>query len=60
MPVHRIVSADFFAGKRIALVLMGGGAKCAYQVGVWRALWELGIREFSAISGTSGGALNAI
>src|SRR5438874_3483540 len=45
---------------RVALVLMGGGAKGAYEVGVWRVLWKLGIRKFSAISGTSVGALNAL
>jgi hypothetical protein len=39
---------------------MGGGAKGAYEVGVWEALWELGIRRFCSIAGTSVGALNAI
>jgi|SRR5579864_679955 len=45
---------------RIGLVLGGGGAKGAYEVGVYKALWELGIRHFHAIAGTSIGALNAI
>ena len=40
------------------LVLEGGGAKGAYQIGAWSALRELGI-EFSAAVGTSVGALNA-
>lgn len=43
-----------------ALVLVGGGAKCAYQLGVWRGLWERGIRSFVTMSGTSGGAINAM
>lgn len=44
---------------RIGLVLSGGGAKGAYQVGVLRALHDLGIdRRISVVSGTSIGALN--
>ena len=43
--------------KIYAIALEGGGAKGAYQVGVWRALEEAGIR-YSAVSGTSVGALN--
>lgn len=39
------------------LVLGGGGAKGAYQIGVWHALKEMGI-SFDMISGTSVGALN--
>ena len=31
--------------KRVGLVLCGGGAKGAYQVGVFKALEELGIAE---------------
>ncbi len=41
-----------------ALVLAGGGAKGAYQIGAWKAFLELGIK-FSAVSGASVGALNA-
>lgn len=44
----------------IGLVLGGGGAKGAYQVGCWKALRECGIVRFGAIAGTSVGALNAI
>jgi predicted acylesterase/phospholipase RssA len=44
--------------RTIALVVIGGGAKGAYQVGVFKALWELGIRRFAAIAGTSVGAMN--
>jgi len=51
---------DELRNRRVALVLMGGGAKGAYQVGVWKALWELGIRRFCTIAGTSVGALNAV
>lgn len=43
--------------KTYALALEGGGARGAYQVGVWKALAEKGIR-FGAVSGTSVGALN--
>ena len=43
--------------KIYAIALEGGGAKGAYQVGVWRALEEAGIR-YNAVSGTSVGALN--
>jgi len=38
---------------------MGGGAKGAYQLGVWRAIWNLGVRKLVTITGTSAGALNA-
>lgn len=41
----------------LGLVLEGGGAKGAYQIGAWKALRELGI-EFDGLSGTSIGALN--
>lgn len=39
------------------LVLEGGGAKGAYQIGAWKALKEAGI-HIKGISGTSVGALN--
>ena len=41
------------------LVLGGGGAKGAYQVGVMKALQEYGIK-ISAISGSSIGAINGL
>ncbi|MDC7125167.1 MAG: patatin-like phospholipase family protein [Spirochaetales bacterium] len=41
-----------------ALVLSGGGAKGAYEIGAWKALKELGIK-FNAVCGASVGALNA-
>ncbi|MFI3209867.1 MAG: patatin-like phospholipase family protein [Peptostreptococcaceae bacterium] len=39
------------------LVLEGGGAKGAYQIGAYKALKDLGI-EFQGVAGTSIGALN--
>ncbi|MBR0041323.1 MAG: patatin-like phospholipase family protein [Oscillospiraceae bacterium] len=43
--------------KTYAVALEGGGAKGAYEIGVWKALEEMGIR-YNAVSGTSVGALN--
>lgn len=44
----------------IGLVLSGGGAKGAYEVGVWSALHETGLaNNVTAVSGTSIGAVNA-
>ena len=43
--------------KKWALVLEGGGAKGAYQVGAYFALMEMGF-DFSKIVGTSIGAFN--
>lgn len=43
--------------KSYGLVLEGGGARGAYQIGAWKALREAGIK-FHAIAGTSVGALN--
>ncbi len=40
-----------------AIVLEGGGARGAYQIGFWQALNEMGIK-FNAVSGASVGALN--
>ena len=49
--------------KRIALILTGGGARAAYQVGVLKAIAEFIPRRshspFPIICGTSAGALNA-
>jgi len=44
--------------KEYGIVLEGGGAKGAYQIGAWRALREAGIK-ICAVAGTSVGALNA-
>ncbi len=43
--------------KEYGIVLEGGGAKGAYQVGAWAALLEAGIK-IKGIAGTSVGALN--
>lgn len=43
--------------KEIALVLEGGGVKCAYELGAMMALEEMGY-HFISISGASFGALN--
>ena len=45
------------AGPARGLVLAGGGARGSYQVGVWRALSELGWRA-DVVTGTSVGCLN--
>ncbi|MGE5626361.1 MAG: patatin-like phospholipase family protein [Bacillota bacterium] len=48
---------------KVGLVLPGGGARAAYQVGVMKALAEMLPQDapspFSVISGTSAGAINA-
>lgn len=43
--------------ERYGLVLAGGGAKGAYQIGAWKALREMGI-SFSAVAGVSIGSIN--
>ena len=54
------LTRSLFGGCDIGLVLSGGGAKGAYQAGVWKALYELGLADrIRAISGTSIGAINA-
>ena len=44
--------------EKTALVLGGGGARGAYEVGVWQALCELDV-PVDIVTGTSVGALNA-
>lgn len=50
--------------KKVGLVLSGGGARAAYQVGVLKAIVRLLPQEspnpFDIISGTSAGAINAV
>ena len=43
--------------KEYGLVLDGGGARGAYQIGAWKALREAGVK-IEAVAGTSVGALN--
>lgn len=46
---------------RVGLTLAGGGAKGVYQVGVFKALDELGLlNNITAIAGASIGAINAV
>lgn len=47
----------FDFSKEYGIVLEGGGAKGAYQIGVWKAMREQGIK-IKGISGVSVGALN--
>ncbi len=52
---HSMVNAS-----PLGLVLSGGGAKGAYEVGVWQALHEAELAgDITAVSGTSIGAVNA-
>ena len=45
---------------KLGLVFSGGGAKGAYQIGVWKALIQLGLdKQIKAVSGTSVGAINS-
>ncbi len=43
--------------KDYGLVLAGGGAKGAYQLGAWKAMRELGV-NFTAVAGVSIGSIN--
>ncbi len=43
--------------REYGVVLEGGGAKGAYQIGVWKALLEYGVK-IKAVAGVSVGALN--
>ncbi|MGI6748019.1 MAG: patatin-like phospholipase family protein [Anaerovoracaceae bacterium] len=43
--------------RKTALVLGGGGSRGAYEIGVWQALNELGVR-IDIVTGTSVGAIN--
>lgn len=54
-----ILCVSALSAEPIGLVLSGGGAKGAYEVGVWKAMVEVGLaRDVRAISGTSIGAVN--
>lgn len=48
---------NFDLTKEYAVALEGGGAKGAYEIGVWKALKEAGVK-ICAVSGASVGALN--
>jgi predicted acylesterase/phospholipase RssA len=57
---HSMCMAEPAEQPPIGLVLTGGGAKGAYQVGCLKALRHAGYTNFGAISGTSVGAMNAV
>jgi NTE family protein len=45
--------------RKVGLVLSGGGGKGSYQIGVWKALRELGIaQKIKVVAGASVGSLN--
>lgn len=58
------MSIDWSTEGKTALVLTGGGARGAYQVGVLKAIADLFPKRsqnpFSIITGTSAGAINAV
>lgn len=59
-----VSSADTPTSKKTALIMPGGGARAAYQVGVLKAIAEqsdqLGENPFPILCGTSAGAINAV
>lgn len=52
-----MIRETFDYEKEYGIVLEGGGAKGAYQIGVWKALMEFGVK-IKAVAGVSVGALN--
>lgn len=61
MMSEEIMTKDNFndSGKWV-MALAGGGGKGSYQLGVWKALREIGVEDhLCAVSGSSVGALNA-
>ena len=42
---------------KTGIALAGGGSKGSYQIGVWKALRELGV-DYDIVTGTSIGAIN--
>lgn len=46
-----------FKNKEVGIVLEGGGARGAYQIGAWKALREIGV-NIKGVVGASVGALN--
>ena len=60
MKCVKIETVKFYGGivlNSYGLVLAGGGAKGAYQLGAWKAMREIGIR-FSVVAGVSIGSIN--
>ena len=58
-----LTAGDATAKSRAGLILTGGGARAAYQIGVLKAVRELlpmpEENPFSILCGTSAGAINA-
>ena len=48
---------EYLLRQKYAIVFSGGGARGAYEMGVWKALNELGI-QIEAVAGTSIGSIN--
>jgi predicted acylesterase/phospholipase RssA len=59
MALHHMTAPDL-SGKRIGVVLCGGGAKGGYHIGCWKALRAAGLDRVHALSGSSVGAINAV
>lgn len=57
MEIWQIMKPVIDISKEYGLVLEGGGAKGAYQIGAWKALKEAGVK-IRGVAGTSVGALN--
>lgn len=56
-----MVKLKDFKDFKIGLVLSGGGAKGAYEAGVFKAIWDLDLFDnIRVISGTSIGSVNAL
>src|ERR1035437_6776706 len=56
----RVESMSAAQPLRIGVVLTGGGAKGAYQIGCLRALQDAGLTPVAAISGVSVGAIHGV
>ena len=52
-----LLTAQIQTDKEIALVFSGGGGRGAYEIGVWKALSDLGFK-IQGVYGTSVGAIN--
>jgi len=60
---HRGVVARIFAVMHLGLVMTGGGARSAYQVGAVRAIAQIlapGPMPFDVVTGISAGAINSV
>lgn len=55
--IPSLVTAQIQTDKEIALIFSGGGARGAYEIGVWKALLDLGFK-IGGVYGTSVGSIN--